>query len=184
MLWLNLCLLLLFQRLAPAGAGLRKDSCSGRLPVVMVARWNGSGSVTTTPPRPHVPDANVTNPGDTGNANESQANCSQRWSNTCSARKATLRLFVDGRKQNRRTFNNYLIRPPLYGWFRGSCNCFRRVLVCKLLTEKPKKSCNRSLAPNLSQPPNPRPTRPLRFYSSPVATGLSLYETQSLQLPE
>jgi len=36
MLWLNLCLLFLFLRLSLAVAGLREDSCSGRLPVMMV----------------------------------------------------------------------------------------------------------------------------------------------------
>jgi len=81
-----------------------------------------------------------------------------------------------------RAFNNNLTRLPDCGSLRGSCNCFRRVLVCKLLTEKPKESRNRPLAHNLSQPSNPRPTRLLGSYSSPTATGLSLYEIQSLQL--
>ncbi|CAH1227041.1 hypothetical protein PAECIP111893_05356 [Paenibacillus plantiphilus] len=36
MLWLNLCLLLLFLRLVLAVVGLREYSCSERLPVVMV----------------------------------------------------------------------------------------------------------------------------------------------------
>jgi hypothetical protein len=60
--------------------------------------------------------------------------------------------------------------------------CFLRLLVCKLLNEKPKEGRNRSPTSNLSQPSNPRPTRFLGSYSSPIAIGFSLYEIQSLQL--
>jgi hypothetical protein len=31
-----------------------------------------------------------------------------------------------------------LIRLLDFGWLWAVCNCFRRLLVCKLLTEKPK----------------------------------------------
>lgn len=55
-------------------------------------------------------------------------------------------------------------------------------LVDKLVDKKRKKDCNRLFTCNLSQPPNPRPERLRGSYSSPVATGLSSYETQSLQL--
>ncbi len=79
--------------------------------------------------------------------------------------------------------SNHLFRPPDCGWLRASCNHFPRLLVCKLLTVQPKEGRNSPPTGNLSQPPNPRPTRPLRPYSSPLAIGLFLYEIQSLQLP-
>jgi len=146
------------------------------------ARWDDSGSAPSTPPNRRVPAADATKPRDTDNSKNSQANCSQSRSSTCSARKVAPRPFVEGWKQNRQAFSNNLTQPPNCGWLRGSCNCFRRVLVCKLFAEEPKEGCNRSLAHHLSQPPNPLPTRPLGSYSSPVAIGLSAYEIQSLQL--
>lgn len=97
-----------------------------------------------------------------------------RQVSTCSGRKVAPRLFVDDWEQNVREFNNNLTRLPNCGWLRGSCNCFLRLLVCKLLNGKPKEGCNRLLARHLPQPPNPRPTRPLGSYSSPVAIGFSL----------
>lgn len=68
---------------------------------------------------------------------------------------------VCGGTEAKRTmpFNNNLTRQPDCGWLRGSCNCFLQPLVCNLLNGKPKEGCNRSLAHNLSQSPNPRPTR-------------------------
>gem|GEM_PF-6500946 len=50
-------------------------------------------------------------------------------------------------------------------YFNSSISC---------ITVKPKEGRNSLPAGNLSQPLNPRPTRPLGSYSSPVATGFSL----------
>lgn len=149
----------------------------------MLGLWLAQRFAASNHPNQSIPAADAAKPGDTGNANKTQANCSQRRSDSCSARKVAPRLLVDGRKQNRQAFNNHLTRPTYCGWLRAACNCFPRVLVCKLFTEKPKEGRNRSHAHNLSQPPNPRPTRPLASYSSPVATAFSGYEIQSLQLP-
>ncbi len=88
-----------------------------------------------------------------------------------------------GWRQSTRSISNHLTRLPDCGWFWGFCNYFQRILVCKLLTEKPKEGRNSLPIGNLSQPPNPRPTRPLGSYSSPVAIEFPSYEIQSLQLP-
>ncbi|SCW62316.1 hypothetical protein SAMN04487970_102152 [Paenibacillus tianmuensis] len=133
MLWLNLacscCSSVWFRRCwTPGGLLLRTDPSRDGL----------RGGTTLAPLRP-LPK------------------CSQRRSNSCSARTAKPNPLVDDRKQSLQAFNNHLTRLPCYGWLRAACNCFRRVLVCKLLTEKPKEGCD-SLPPrNLSQPPNPRP---------------------------
>lgn len=63
------------------------------------------------------------------------------------------------------------------------CRVQQQLLVCSLLNENAKEGCNSPPPGNLSQPPSPRPTRPLSSYSSPVATGFPSYELQSLQLP-
>lgn len=74
-------------------------------------------------------------------------------------------------------------RLPSYGWSRVFCNCFQHIPVCKLVCKRPKEGCDRSLTHNLLQPSNPRQTRLLSYFSSPVAIGLSAHEIQSLQLP-
>ena len=91
-----------------------------------------------------------------------------QWrSSSCSARKVATNLLVDHRKRSLRAYNSNLTRPPRCGWLRVVCNCFRQLLVCKLLTEKPKEGCNSPPPGNLSQPLNPL----LGSYSSPTAVG-------------
>jgi len=88
------------------------------------ARWNDSVSVAITPPNPRVPAADATKPEDTGNAKESDTNCSGKRSFTCSARKVAPHLFVDGRKRNRQAFNSHLTRLHCCGWLRVPATAF------------------------------------------------------------
>ncbi|MDF2713421.1 MAG: hypothetical protein K0R28_346 [Paenibacillus sp.] len=184
MLWLNLCLLLLFLRLVPVVVNLREGYCPERLPVVMVCAVERLRFRCVHSPEPA---RSCCRRRKTGENRERQGKPSELLP------KAVVHLLrtkgcaapVCGGAEAKRAmpFNNNLSRLPDCGWFRGSCNCFLQLLVCKLLTEKPKESRNSLPTGNLSRPSNPRSTRFPRSYSSPVATGFSLYEIQSLQLP-
>jgi hypothetical protein len=70
-------------------------------------------------------------------------------------------------------FNNHLTRPPYVASPGPLATAFLGFLFASCLTEKLKEGRNSLPLGNLSQPPNPRPTRPLSSYSSPFATGLT-----------